>query len=125
MAVVFLVFSFNTALVWAVVTIALVGVLCKASDGWKAMWPRSAKANGLATGIATGSMFAVRSVLLIVQPLLLGALLAAGNNLPIIVLGLICVVCAIAFYFTTRHSALAPRKQISLEEELTREDALV
>ncbi len=125
LAAVFLLFSFNTALVWAVVTIAVVGVLCKASDGWKALWPRSAKANGLATGIATGSMFAVRSVLLIVQPLLLGALLAAGNNLPMIVLGLICAVCAVAFYFTTRHSALAPRKQISLEEELAREDALV
>ncbi len=125
LAVVFLLFSFNTELLWAVVTIALVGVLCKASDGWKAMWPRSAKANRLATGIATGSMFAVRSVLLVVQPLLLGALLSAGNNTPMIVLGLICAACSVAFFLTTRHSALAPRDQLSLEEELTREDFLV
>ena len=88
LAIVFLLLSLNATLVWAVVTIALVGVLCKASDGWKAMWPRSAKANGLTTGMATGSMFAVRSVLLIVQPLILGALLAAGNKTTVIVISL-------------------------------------
>lgn len=123
LAVVFLLFSFNTTLVWAIVTIALVGVLCKATDGWKAMWPRSAKANGLTTGVATGSMFATRSVLLIVQPLLLGVLLMAGNNMPVIVLGIICVVCATLFFITTRHSALAPNDQISLEEELLSDDS--
>ena len=122
LAVVFLLFSFNTTLAWAVLTIALVGVLCKATDGWKAMWPRSAKANGLTTGMATGSMFAVRSVLLIVQPLILGALLAAGNKTTVIVLGIICAVCAVLFYLTTRHSALAPNNQISLEEELLSDD---
>ncbi len=109
LGVVFLLFSFNTTFVWAAVTIALVGLLCKASDGWKAMWPRSAKANGLTTGIATGAMFAVRSMLLIVQPMLLGLLLFIGDRAAVIVLGVICAVCAVAFYYTTRHSAFAPK----------------
>jgi len=110
LGVVFLLFSFNTTLVWAVVTIALVGVLCKASDGWKAMWQRSAEANELPTGLATGMMFSVRSVLLIVQPLLLGALLSESNRTAVIVLGLVCSLCAVAFYYSTRHSALAPER---------------
>ncbi len=108
LGVVFLLFSTNTTLAWAVVTIALVGMLCKSSDGWKALWPRSAESMGLTTGLATGAMFAVRSVLLIVQPLLLGALLAWGNRTAVIVLGVICSVCAVAFYRTTRNTPLAP-----------------
>lgn len=107
LSVVFLLFSFNTTLVWATVTIALTGVLCKASDGWKALWPRSAKAIGLTTGIATGTMFAVRSVLLIVQPLLLGVLLSVNSAMAVIILGVMCAVCAAAFYLSTRHSVLA------------------
>lgn len=110
LGVVFLLFSFNTTFVWAAVTIALVGLLCKASDGWKAMWPRSAKANGLNTGIAISAMFAVRSVLLIVQPMLLGLLLSIGDRTAVIVLGIMCSVCAVAFYHIMRHSALAPNE---------------
>lgn len=124
MAVVFLLFSFNTTLAWAVVTIALVGVLCKSSDGWKALWPRSAKANGLTTGYAMGIMFAVRSVLLIVQPLILGALLMAGDKVPPIALGIVCAVCAVAFFASTRNSALAPHDHLSLEQELMYDDEL-
>ncbi|MBO7675647.1 MAG: MFS transporter [Atopobiaceae bacterium] len=108
LGVVFLLFSFNTTLVWAVVTIALVGVLCKSSDGWKAMWPRSAAANGLPAGMATGTMFSVRSILLIVQPLLLGALLNVSNQTAVVVLGVACLLCALAFWLATRRSALAP-----------------
>lgn len=111
LGVVFVLFSFNTTLVWAVVTIALVGVLCKCADGWKALWPRSAASMGLHTGIATGAMFATRSVLLIVQPLLLGALLTMSNSVAVIIVGIICLVCSVLFYYTTRHSALAPEKQ--------------
>lgn len=106
--IVFLLFSYNTSLVWSVVTIALVGMLCKASDGWKALWPRSAEASGLPAGMATGMMFSVRSVLLIVQPLLLGALLSEGNRTAVIVLGVGCSLCALAFWLTTRRSALSP-----------------
>lgn len=110
LGMVFLLFSFNTTLVWAVVTIALVGVLCKASDAWKAMWPRSARTMQLTTGMATGVMFAVRSVLLIVQPLLLGSLLALSEQTAVVVLGVMCSVCCAAFYFTTRDSKLAPKE---------------
>ena len=120
----FLLFSFNTTLAWAVVTIALVGVLCKSSDGWKALWPRSAKANGLTTGYAMGIMFAVRSVLLIVQPLILGALLMVGDKVPPIALGIVCAVCAVAFFASTRNSALAPHDHLSLEQELMYGDEL-
>jgi hypothetical protein len=58
--------------------------------------------------MATGMMFAVRSVLLIVQPLLLGALLSEGNRTAVIVLGVGCSLCALAFWLTTRRSALSP-----------------
>ena len=111
LAVVFLLFSFNTTLAWAVATIALVGMLCKAADAWKALWPRSAEAIGLTTGLATGVMFSVRSVLLIVQPLVLGALLSVSDSQAVVTLGIVCAVCAPLFYFTTRHSALRPPDQ--------------
>ncbi|MDO4806694.1 MAG: MFS transporter [Coriobacteriales bacterium] len=109
LGMVFLLLSLNTTLVWAVVSIALVGVLCKASDAWKALWPRSAHTVGLTAGIATGGMFAVRSVLLIVQPLLLGALLLVGDHTAVVVLGLICFVSAIAFYVLTRGTAISTK----------------
>jgi predicted MFS family arabinose efflux permease len=109
LGVVFLLFSFNTTLVWATVTIALVGMLCKSADGWKAMWPRSAEAIGLTTGIATGLMFSVRSILLIVQPLVLGALLSISDRASVVVLGIVCSICAVAFYRTTKKTALAPK----------------
>ncbi|MDO4537334.1 MAG: MFS transporter [Coriobacteriales bacterium] len=107
---VFLLFSLNTSFVWAVVTIALVGVLCKASDGWKALWVRSANAHGVAAGLATGEMFAVRSVLLVVRPLLLGFLLNVGDRALVIVLGVLSTLCAAAFFRFTRHSSIAPEE---------------
>ena len=111
LGLVFLLFSFNTTLIWAVVSIALVGVFCKASDGWKAMWPRSARSDGLTTGIATGVMFSVRSILLIVQPLVLGLLLTIDSNLTMVVLGFVCLLCSLAFYTTTKRTALDPQVQ--------------
>ncbi|MBR3314439.1 MAG: MFS transporter [Atopobiaceae bacterium] len=108
LGVVFLLFSFNTTLVWAVVTIALVGMLFKATDGWKALWPRSARALGLTTGLTTGVMFAMRSVLLIVQPLVLGTLLSLNSSIAVVVLGIVCSICSATFYLITRHTALAP-----------------
>lgn len=115
LGIVFLLFSFNTTLVWAVVTIALVGMLCKCSDGWKALWPRTAEELGLSTGLATGAMFAVRSILLIVQPLLLGFLLTASDRMAVIVIGLISSFCAVAFYRTTRQTPLAPQDAHAIE----------
>ena len=115
LGIVFLLFSFNTTLVWAVVTIVLVGVLCKCADGWKALWPRAAEELGLSTGLATGAMFAVRSILLIVQPLLLGFLLTVSDRMAVVVIGLICSFCAFAFYRTTRRTPLAPQDAHALE----------
>jgi hypothetical protein len=53
-------------------------------------------------------MFATRSVILVVQPLLLGLLLDVGNRAETVILGLLCVACGMVFYFATRRSALAP-----------------
>lgn len=107
LGVVFLLFSINTSLAWAVTTIAWVGVLCKASDAWKALWVRAGEAVDVPAGIVTGAMFSVRSVLLIVQPLLLSTLLGAGEQQAVIVLGVVCSLSALAFHRTTRNSALA------------------
>lgn len=107
---VFLLFSLNATLVWAIVSIVLVGVLCKAADGWKTLWMRSATACEVSPAVTAGIMFATRSVLLVVQPLLLGLLLTASDRVATIVLGLLCVTCGIAFYATTHNSALAPAK---------------
>lgn len=106
---VFLLFSFNATLVWAVVSIVLVGILGKASDGWKTLWMRSADACGVSAGVTAGAMFATRSVILVVQPLLLGLLLGVGNQAETVILGLLCVACGLVFYFATRRSALAPK----------------
>lgn len=110
MGLTFLLFSFNTTLAWAVIVIALVGVLSKTADGWKALWLRSAHAQAFPRGRTTGMMFAVRSVLLTVQPLVLTLLLTRGEHAAIITLGFVCIVCAILFWFTTRNTDLAPEQ---------------
>ena len=50
-------------------------------------------------------------MLLIVQPLVLGALLSMSDSQAVVTLGIVCAVCAPLFYFTTRHSALRPPDQ--------------
>ena len=107
LGVVFLLFSVNTTLVWSIAVVAFVGVLCKSSDGWKAMWLKSAEETGITASSATGAMFATRSLALIVQPSILGALVGSTDSEAVIVIGLICVVCAIAFFFLTRRTSLA------------------
>ena len=106
LGVLFLLFSLNTTMVWAVVVIALVGVFCKSSDGWKAMWLRSAQFCGVPAGQATGLMFAARSVALIIQPMLLGLLLSMRDSVVVIIIGAICVLCAGIFVLMTRRTEL-------------------
>lgn len=106
LGLVFLQFSLNTTLVWSIVVIALVGVLGKSSDGWKAMWLRVAGEADVPAGEATGAMFAARSLALVAQPFILSALLGATDSVAVIVIGAICVVCAIAFYRLTRKTSL-------------------
>ncbi len=102
----FLLFLLNNTLYWAVFAIALVGVLKKASDGWKGMWLSSAKKHGLPAGKATGAMFATNSVELVIRPLMLGFLVTQESRSAPLVLGVLCVSCAILFFATTRSTVM-------------------
>jgi hypothetical protein len=102
----FLLFLLNNTLYWAVFAIALVGVLKKASDGWKGMWLSSAKKHGLPAGKATGAMFATNSVELVIRPLMLGFLVTQESRSAPLVLGVLCVLCALFFFVSTRSTVL-------------------
>lgn len=106
LGVVFLLFAVKTTLVWSFAVIALVGVLGKTSDGWKAMWIKGAGACGVPAGSATSAMYATRSLTLIVQPFVMGALLGATDAVAVIVLGVICAVCAALFFLVTRRTVI-------------------
>lgn len=106
----FLVFSFNTTLEWSILVIALVAVLSKSSDGWKALWLRAAEARDFPRSHTVGMMFATRAILLVVQPLILTALLNEAGRFAITVLGVLCVLCAGLFWYTTRNSELIQRE---------------
>ena len=97
----------NTTLVWSIAVIALVGLLCKTSDGWKVMWLKAAGEAGVSNGRATSAMFAVRSIALIAQPFIMGALLGATDSTAVIVIGLICAISAALFFLLTRHTTLS------------------
>ncbi len=104
--VVFLLFAVNTTLAWSVAVVVLVALLYKSSDSWKGLWPQAADAVGVAQGPATAALLATRSLMLSVQPFILGALLGATDSVAVIIIGVICAVCAGLFYLTTRHSEL-------------------
>ena len=109
LGVVFLLFAINTTLVWSIAVIALVGLLCKSSDGWKSMWLSAAGEAGVPAGRATGTMVATRSLALVAQPFILGALLGAADSVAVIVIGVFCVICAGLFFLVTRSTTLAKR----------------
>ena len=52
-------------------------------------------------------MFATRSLALLAQPFILGALLGVTDSLAVIVIGVLCVACAVAFYLATRRTTIA------------------
>ncbi len=106
LGVVFLLFAVKTTLVWSFAVIALVGVFGKTSDGWKAMWIKGAGSCGVPAGSATSAMYATRSLTLIVQPFVMGALLGATDAVAVIVLGVVCVVCAALFFLVTRRTVI-------------------
>jgi len=110
LGIVFLLFAVNTTLAWSIAVIALVGLLCKSSEGWKVMWLKAAGEAGVPAGRATGAMFAARSLALIAQPFILGALLGATDSVAVIVIGLVCIVCAGMFFLVTRRTSLAAEK---------------
>lgn len=107
LGLVFLLFAIKTTLVWSIAVIALVGVLCKSAEGWRAMWLKSASEADVPAGRATGAMFAVRSLALIAQPFILSALLGRTDSLAVIVIGLVCAACAGLFFLVTRNTSLA------------------
>ena len=104
---VFVLFALNTTIVWSMAVIAIIAVLCKASEGWKGLWLKAAGEAGVPTGRATSAMFAARSLALVAQPFILGALLGATDSVAVIVIGLICLVCAGLFFLITRRTSLA------------------
>lgn len=106
LSVVFLLFAINTTLVWSVAVIPLVAVLCKSADAWKALWLKAADNAGIPAGGATGAMFATRSLALIAQPFIMGALLVAADNVAVILIGLLCMACAGVFFLVTRDKGL-------------------
>lgn len=103
---VFLLFSVNTTLVWSFAVIALVALLCKSTENWKALWMAAAAEADVATGRATSAMFSTRSLALVAQPFILGALLGATDSVAVIVIGVFCLVCAALFTQFTRQSFL-------------------
>lgn len=105
LGVVFLLFSVNATLVWSIAVVALVGLLCKAADSWKGLWQQAAGDAGVPAGRAVGAMFATRSLALIAQPFILGALLGAADAVAVLVIGVLCVVCAGLFFLVARRKA--------------------
>ncbi len=105
----FLLFSLNSTLIWSVVVIAVVAVLVKGSDGWKKLWLRSAKLQSFPRGRTVGMMFATRSMLLVMQPLVLTLLLTQGEHFAITALGAACAFCAVAFWCVTKGGELVPK----------------
>lgn len=95
---VFLLFSFNTTLVWSVAVVAVLGVLVKASNVWRGLWLGLADREGVPAGPATGTMFAVRSLTLVAQPFVMAALVGANHSNAAVVLGLFCAACAIVLW---------------------------
>ncbi len=106
LGVVFLLFSLNATIVWAVVVIAIVAVLCKSTDGWKGMWLHAAAASGVPAGSATSALFATHSLSLVLQPFVLGALLAERDGVTVLVIGAVCLACATLFLLLTRRDRL-------------------
>lgn len=106
LGMVFMLFSVNTTLVWSFAVVALVALFCKLADGWKAIWLASAGEEGVPTGRATGAMFATRSLALVAQPFILGALLGAADSVAVIVIGVFCLLCSATFYLITRNTPL-------------------
>lgn len=103
----FAMFTFNRTVGWAVAAIALVALFKKASDGWKPMWLAAAHKRKLPAGKATGAMFAVSSIDLVIRPIILGALVTAGTGTASSVLAGMCLVCALAFCLITRNTIIS------------------
>ena len=107
LGMVFLLFSINATLAWSVAVIALVAFLGKSSDSWKGLWQQAAGAADVPAGQAVGAMFAARSVALVAQPFVMGALLNVADAVAVLILGVFCLLCSVLFFLFTRKTPLA------------------
>jgi hypothetical protein len=103
--VTFMLLHLNAIFTLAVVTIVLVGVFCKASDAWKGLWTRQAELSRTPVSLATGLMYATRSAILIVQPLIMSVMVRWPATQPPLVLSVLALVGALIFALVTRGSA--------------------
>ena len=58
-------------------------------------------------GQAVGAMFAARSVALVAQPFVMGALLNVADAVAVLILGVFCLLCSVLFFLFTRKTPLA------------------
>ena len=105
--VTFMLLHLNAIFTLAVVTIVLVGVFCKASDAWKGLWTRQAELSRTPVSLATGLMYATRSAILIVQPLIMSVMVRWPATQPPLVLSVLALVGALIFALVTRGSAMS------------------
>lgn len=98
LGIVFLLFSFNTKLVWSVVVVILVGVLAKAIQAWKGIWLDTAKKAGVPAGQATGAMFSAMRAAMVAQPFILGALISFGVGTAVVVIGVYFLISAYLYW---------------------------
>ena len=106
---VFMLFAFNTTLLWSVAVVALVAVLCKVTYGWKAMWVASAREADVPAGRAVGALQSTNSLAMVAQPFIMAALVGSANYVAVIVIGVICALCALLFFLLTRRTSLAAK----------------
>ena len=103
---VLLLLSLNQTIIWAVVAIALVGVFSKSANAWKAMWTLAADERGFPAAFGMATVLSTESVALIVRPIVLGTVLSVNQPLAVIIMGSVCVVCAVLFVLLTRNSCI-------------------
>jgi hypothetical protein len=104
--VTFMLLHINAIFPLAVVTIVVVGVLCKASDAWKGLWARQAEISRTPASLSTGLMYATRSAILIAQPLVMSVMVRWPAAQPPLFLSLLTLVGALAFSLITKDTAM-------------------
>lgn len=97
LGIVFVLFSFNTTLVWSIVVVFFVGLLGKLTDGWESLWLAIADEAGVSAAYATSTMLGVRNVAMVLRTFILGVLLGGDDAMPVVVVGFVCVICAALF----------------------------
>ena len=111
MGVVFLLFAVKTLLAWAIAVIAIVGLLCKFAEGARGLWIQSARNADVPIGHAVGALLATRSLARMAQPFVLAALLGVADDVAVIIIGVFCLICALAFSCIAREKLQLARPE--------------